>query len=92
MNHPRTNWLAPWIWPCLTILLCTMFLVLSQSQADDIAVADQGGVTSIQHDGQLLLEYRSQPNPMKVYVSKWCTPQGTQVFAILRPTTCTTAP
>ncbi len=43
-------------------------------------MADQGGVTSIQHDGQLLLEYRSQPNPMKVYVSKWCTPQGTQVL------------
>jgi hypothetical protein len=80
MNHPRTNWPVPRIGQCMTILLFAMFLSLSQSQADDVAVSDQNGVTSIQCDGQLLLEYRSQPNPMKVYVSKWCTPQGMQIL------------
>jgi len=46
----------------------------------DIVAQDQDGVTTIERGGQLLLEYRSQPNPMKVYVAQWTTPQGTQLL------------
>ena len=65
----------------LTILATLMLSAWgARLSASDLATASQDGVTTVKADGQLVLEYRSQPNPMKVYVSKWCTPQGIQIL------------
>jgi hypothetical protein len=68
------------MWAGLILIVCVLYPGFALLQAADVATTDKDGVTTIQYYGRLLLEYRSQPNPMKVYVSKWTTPQGTQVL------------
>lgn len=64
----------------LALLACLGGLAQSGLQAGDVQTVDKQGVTTVTCDGKLVLEYRSQAHPMKVYVSQWTTPQGTQVL------------
>jgi hypothetical protein len=43
-------------------------------------VVGKGGAATVTEDGRLVLEYQMEPNPMKTYLAKWCTPQGSQVL------------
>jgi hypothetical protein len=60
----------------VTIVLYSAACAHGQSTS----VSDRDGVTTVKQNGKLLLEYRSQSNPMKLYVSKWCTPAGIQIL------------
>lgn len=60
----------------VTIVLYSAACAYGQSTS----VSDREGVTVVQQNGKMLLEYRSQSNPMKLYVSKWFTPAGIQIL------------
>ena len=69
------------VWSCLAGMLTVLVCTVSSAHADGIAVEeDQHGEASVTNDGRLLLKVRTQPSPMKLYVSQLFTPQGTQVL------------
>ncbi len=68
------------IWPSAAILSCLAGACLSTALAGELAISSSDGVTTVRCDGQLVLEYQHRANPMKVYISKWSTPQGVQVL------------
>ncbi len=66
---------------CLAGMLGILVCLVSSVHADGIAVEeDQHGEASVTNDGCLLLKVRTQPSPMKLYVSQLFTPQGTPVL------------
>ncbi|MFO7907938.1 MAG: DUF6807 family protein [Planctomycetota bacterium] len=48
--------------------------------AKDVSIDADKGVTTVTVDGKPLLEYYHQPNPTKLYVSRWFTPDEVQVL------------
>lgn len=85
MHRPCSDWR----WLCairlatLSIgsLICAIAAPTSaQTTTEQITASDAQGVTTVEHNGKPLLEYQSQSHPMKLYVSRWYTPQGTQVL------------
>ena len=55
-------------------------IAAARSGAQESIARTSAGVTTVQRDGRLLLEYQSQPNPYKLYISRWFTPKGVQVL------------
>ncbi|MHB0957500.1 MAG: DUF6807 family protein [Pirellulaceae bacterium] len=80
MSHLEASWIVRSICRGLGAALTVIICLVSSLDAADIVVNEQDGVASVKVDGRQLIEYRSQPNPMKLYVSKLSTPAGTQVL------------
>ena len=81
MSPSLTNQAKRPVWPRLAGMLTVLVCIASSVHADGIAVEeDQHGETAVTNDGRLLLKLRTQPSPMKLYVSQLFTPQGTQVL------------
>lgn len=64
------------------LVLAPLAALASRVSADEVALAaaSADGLTTVRCNERLLLEYRSEANPSKLYVSQWCTPQGIQVL------------
>ncbi|MHB8969168.1 MAG: DUF6807 family protein [Pirellulaceae bacterium] len=80
MNQRQTNRIVLQRRLCMAFIVFVVCACRTPLRAQSIAEIDKAGVVTVQENGQTLLEYRSLPNPMKVYLSKWFTPQGTQVL------------
>lgn len=48
--------------------------------AQNLTVVTQAGKSEVKVNGQPLLEYQRKPNPSKLYISRWYTPEGVQVL------------
>lgn len=64
------------------VALCLSVLCLwaISARAKDVSVDAHNGATTVTVDGEPLLEYYHQPNPTKLYVSRWFSPGGVQVL------------
>jgi hypothetical protein len=80
MHRHDRHGTRPYVIPVAILSVSFLACAVAVPADERVTAVDRQGVTSVEHNGKPLLEYRSQPNPMKLYVSRWYTPQGTQVL------------